>query len=56
VENTIGLVRRFLPKKTNLANIAPDRLSKIENWLNNRPRKCLGFKTPAEAFKAECCT
>ena len=56
VENTIGLVRRFLPKKTNLANIAPDRLSKIEKWLNNRPRKCLGFSTPAEAFKAECCT
>ena len=56
VENTIGLVRRFLPKKTNLGTIDPDRLSKIENWLNNRPRKCLGFKTPAEVFKAECCT
>jgi IS30 family transposase len=56
VENTIGLVRRFLPKKTNLANIAPEHLSKIEKWLNNRPRKCLGFLTPAEVFKTECCT
>jgi len=56
VENTIGLVRRFLPKKTNLANISQDHLTKIEYWLNKRPRKCLGFKTPAEIFKAECCT
>ena len=56
VENTIGLVRRFLPKKTNLANISQDHLIKIEYWLNKRPRKCLGFKTPAEVFKAECCT
>ena len=56
VENTIGLVRRFLPKKTNLANISQDHLTKIEYWLNNRPRKCLGFKTPAEVLKAECCT
>jgi IS30 family transposase len=51
VENTIGLVRRFLPKKTNLAKISKADLSKIEYWLNNRPRKCLGFKTPAEIFK-----
>jgi len=56
VENTIGLVRRFLPKKTNLANISQNHLTKIEYWLNKRPRKCLGFKTPAEVFKAECCT
>lgn len=56
VENTIGLVRRFLPKKTNLANISQNHLTKIEYWLNKRPRKCLGYKTPAEIFKAECCT
>ncbi len=56
VENTIGLVRRFLPKKTNLATISQERLTKIESWLNTRPRKCLGFKTPAEVFNAECCT
>jgi IS30 family transposase len=56
VENTIGLVRRFLPKKTNLANISQDHLTKIEYWLNKRPRKCLAFKNPAEVFKAECCT
>jgi len=56
VENTIGLVRRFLPKKTNLAMISQDHLSKIESWPNYRPKKCLKFKTPAEVFKAEYCT
>jgi IS30 family transposase len=56
VENTIGLVRRFLPKKTNLATVSQAQLAKIESWLNTRPRKCLGFKTPAEVFNAECCT
>ena len=56
VENTMGLVRRFLPKKTNFAKISQDQFVKIEYGLNNRPRKCLGSKTPAEVFKAEGCT
>lgn len=56
VENTIGLIRRFIPKKTNLADVSHIHLKKIEYWLNNRPRKCLGFKTPAEIINAECCT
>jgi len=50
VENTIGLVRRWLPKKTNLTQVADDMIVKIEDWLNHRPRKCLGYKTPAEVF------
>lgn len=53
VENTIGLVRRFLPKKTDFAIVSSKDIRKIEYWLNNRPRKCLNFKTPAEAMKAE---
>lgn len=52
VENTIGLVRRFFPKKTNFARISKNKVHSVEHWLNNRPRKCLGFKTPAETFKA----
>jgi len=56
VENKIGLVRCFLPKKTNLAEVSQDQVTKIEYWLNNRPRKCLGFKATAEVFKAERCT
>ena len=56
VENTIGLVRRFLPKKTDFAIVLSKDIRTVERWLNNRPRKCLNFKTPAEAYKAECCT
>jgi len=56
VENTIGLIRRFLPKKTDFATISDMEVRRIERWLNNRPRKCLGFRTPAEAFRSECCT
>lgn len=56
VENTIGLVRRFLPKKTDFATVSSKDLQKIERWLNHRPRKCLNFRTPAEAFRDECCT
>ena len=45
-ENTNGLIRRFLPKGTNFNNISAERLKEIENNLNNRPRKVLGFRTP----------
>lgn len=51
VENTIGLVRRFFPKKTDFAIISKNQIKKVEYWLNHRPRKCLGFKTPADVFK-----
>lgn len=50
VENTVGLVRRFLPKKTDFASVSKNEIKAIENWLNNRPRKCLNFFTPAEVF------
>ena len=52
VENTIGLVRRFFPKRTDLAQVSKSRVQSVERWLNHRPRKCLGFKTPAEVFKS----
>ena len=52
VEYAISLIRRFLPKKTNFAIISPSQLKTIENLLNNRPRKCLTFKTPAEVFSS----
>lgn len=50
VENTVGLVRRFLPKKTDIAKITKEQIKKIENRLNHRPRKCLNFKTPYQLF------
>lgn len=52
VENCIGLLRRYFPKKTDWSLISQKDLDKIEKKLNRRPRKCLGFKTPEEAFVA----
>ncbi len=50
-ENTNGLIRRFIPKRTSIDDITDRQIQNIENWLNNRPRKVLNFKTPSEAFK-----
>ena len=47
-EHTNGLVRQYLPKKTNFATISNEEIRLIESRLNDRPRKCLGFKTPLE--------
>jgi IS30 family transposase len=52
IENAIGLIRRFLPKKTDFAIIDSHRLRKIENLINNRPRKCLNYQTPREVMKS----
>jgi IS30 family transposase len=51
-ENTNGLVRWYLPKGTDFSKITDLQLSQIENLINNRPRKCLGFKTPLEVASA----
>jgi IS30 family transposase len=48
-EHTNGLVRWYLPKGTDFRNISDDEIARIESLINNRPRKCLGFKTPLEA-------
>ena len=47
-ENINGLIRRFIPKKTDLESITKEQLSEIENKLNSRPRKCLNYHTPFE--------
>lgn len=53
VENAIGRLRRTLPRKTNLDSLPPSHLQAIVAAYNNTPRKCLDFKTPAEAFSAQ---
>jgi transposase, IS30 family len=50
VENIIGLIRRFFPKKTDFAKITHKRIKEVEFLLNSRPRKCLDFKTPNDVF------
>ena len=52
-ENTNGLIRRFLPKGTDFNNVSVERLKEIENNLNNRPRKVLGFRTPNQMRNLE---
>jgi transposase, IS30 family len=54
-ENTIGLIRRVFPKKTDFKSVHIDDIKKLQHRLNNRPRKCLSFSTPLEVFR-NCCT
>jgi IS30 family transposase len=49
-ENTIGLVRQYIPKGSSGRHLSHQELQAIANKLNNRPRKCLGFRTPAEVL------
>ena len=49
-EHTNGLVRQYFPKGTNFDDISKEDVEKVENLLNNRPRKSLLFETPFDAF------
>jgi IS30 family transposase len=51
VENANGRIRRFLPGERNLAELAEDDLAGIMGTLNTTPRRCLGYRTPKEAFQ-----
>ena len=51
-ENTNGLLREFYPKRFDFSTITQNELDVVVNIINNRPRKCLGYKTPAEVFAA----
>ena len=49
-ENINGLIRQYLPKRTDLRDVTEEELEFIMDRLNHRPRKTLGFKTPYELF------
>lgn len=50
VENTNGLLRQYLPKSRDFNQLSRAELLHAETQLNNRPRKCLGYRTPHEVF------
>ena len=52
-ENGNGLLREFYPKKTDLAKVTQQELRQKLELINNRPRKCLNWKTPWQVFKYE---
>jgi IS30 family transposase len=49
-ENTNGLIRWYFPKLTDFATIPDEAIKAVEDALNNRPRKRLGWRTPLEVF------
>ena len=51
-ENTNGLLRDWLPKGSDFSKVTKAQLAKIQKMLNNRPRKCLNYRTPLEVLNA----
>ena len=51
VENTNRRLRRWLPRKRDISAMSDHDMKQICDRLNNTPRKCLGWKTPAEVFR-----
>ena len=47
-ENQNRMIRRFIPKGTDISKISDKEIKRIENWMNNYPRKILGYRTTNE--------
>ncbi|MCU7849528.1 MAG: IS30 family transposase [Candidatus Thiodiazotropha sp. (ex Lucinoma kastoroae)] len=54
VEQINGLIRRYFPKGTDFKAIHYTKIKEVEEALNNRPRKCLNYKTPLEVYNEKC--
>jgi len=50
LENAVGIIRRFFPKKTDFALVTKEQVKRVENLINTRPKKCLNYQTPNEFF------
>ena len=50
VENINGMIRRFVPKGSDISKYSDEFIRKVENIFNNKPRKSLGYKTPKEVM------
>lgn len=55
-ENTNGLLRFFFPKGIDFLKVSDQEVNDVLSLINNRPRKCLGWLSPAEIMFAKCCT
>ena len=55
-ENMNRLIRRFFPKGTSFDNVKPEEVRAAERWVNNYPRKLLGWKSAAMLFEQELLT
>lgn len=54
VENRIGVVRRFFPKKTDLRKVSEQRIKEVEKLLNYRPIRKFNYHNPIEKLKTQC--
>lgn len=52
-ENHNRMIRRFIPKGTDILDISDDEIKQIQTWMNNYPRKILGYKTPKQVALEE---
>jgi len=54
VESINGLAPRYIPKGADIGKLTEEQIKWVEEQLNNRPQKCLGYQTPAEVFVKLC--
>jgi IS30 family transposase len=50
ISRELSMVRWYLPRGTDFRNITEDQTAAVESRINNRPRKCLKYRTPLEVF------
>jgi IS30 family transposase len=48
-----GIIRRFIPKGSKITDVPQTNINRIQDWMNNLPRKILGYSTPSEMFMHE---
>ena len=53
-ENLNREIRRFFPKGTKFDNVSEKKIKKVQDWMNNKPRKILGYLTPLELMEKVC--
>ena len=51
-ENTNKIIRRFIPKGSDISKYTHKEIKRIEQWINNYPRRILGYKTASEVYYA----